>query len=533
MKITILKKILAIMLVLTIIPLAILGYVAINDAKELGFGAADSSAEALKINAEKDMLGVAENGARCVNEFFSEMERSVEGSAKHIHKIYTTPKLNDIEYQGNSFAFWATNLWIDHTNKEKLQNILDGIIIDSKYNDLVKQLDKEQKSKLDEYLDVLLNQEFPNVEENSEQPRFMPRFVSEKSIWGSIHSVIGTKLHVKNDQTRYLLNDFLFGLLDQEAQSILRKGMHKFEVSKFIIDSHPGIPNARLGFWGNTKGKESIEFTYSRPGEPVFHTASNGLGNSYYCKSPWALRDVGKVKPVWSTAVCTRPDVIKVIHPIYEVFDNPNSELVGFIEFPIDWATLSEQVVDVSYSKTGYMLMIDDTGKIISHPDPKQRGKQLVDINHQDVIIQDMIDGKSGTEQFPCPMIDGDVYFTYAPIEGPGWSVALVVPVSEIVEPAEAIRDEIKLNTEGIGTQNKVLFITLITMIIVIIMSIIFAKKITNPIKQLKQAADKVTSGEDATLPRLKGNDEIAELTGSMAMLIEAFKFAKKRGSKK
>ena len=129
-------------------------------------------------------------------------------------------------------------------------------------------------------------------------------------------------------------------------------------------------------------------------------------------------------------------------------------------------------------------------------------------------------------------MISGDVYFTYAPIEGPGWSVALVVPVSEIVEPAEAIRDEIKLHTEGLGTQNKVLFITLITMVIVIIISIFFAKTLSDPIKKLKDAADKITSGEDAEIPTARGNDEVAELTGSMEMLITAFKFAKKGGKK-
>jgi HAMP domain-containing protein len=62
-----------------------------------------------------------------------------------------------------------------------------------------------------------------------------------------------------------------------------------------------------------------------------------------------------------------------------------------------------------------------------------------------------------------------------------------------------------------------------------------FSTTITKPVIKLKDAADKVTSGEDAELPSANRNDEVAELTSSMEMLIAAFKFAKQgpKGGKK
>jgi two-component system sensor histidine kinase MtrB len=67
--------------------------------------------------------------------------------------------------------------------------------------------------------------------------------------------------------------------------------------------------------------------------------------------------------------------------------------------------------------------------------------------------------------------------------------------------------------------------IILLTIVFIIIICLKFAHSISMPVKQLKEAADKVTSGElDVKLPEVKGTDEVAELTGSVEMLIAAFK---------
>jgi len=74
----------------------------------------------------------------------------------------------------------------------------------------------------------------------------------------------------------------------------------------------------------------------------------------------------------------------------------------------------------------------------------------------------------------------------------------------------------------------NMLVILLIMLLIAIIATILVANTITKPIKQLKDVADRVTSGNfDATLPEA-ANDEIGELTASIEMLIVGLKM--KRG---
>lgn len=78
----------------------------------------------------------------------------------------------------------------------------------------------------------------------------------------------------------------------------------------------------------------------------------------------------------------------------------------------------------------------------------------------------------------------------------------------------------------------NMLFLTIIMLIIAIIITVVMANSITKPIMQLKDVADKVTSGNfDAQLPDVNTNDEIAELTASIEMLIVGLKL--KRGENK
>lgn len=80
--------------------------------------------------------------------------------------------------------------------------------------------------------------------------------------------------------------------------------------------------------------------------------------------------------------------------------------------------------------------------------------------------------------------------------------------------------------TSKMTNQNALLLI--VTILLAFVIGIIFSRSITNPIKDLKKAADQITLGDfNAKLPEIKGNDEVADLTASMEMLIAALKSKK------
>lgn len=92
--------------------------------------------------------------------------------------------------------------------------------------------------------------------------------------------------------------------------------------------------------------------------------------------------------------------------------------------------------------------------------------------------------------------------------------------IKSIISETESI---IMQSTRKIQTRNIMLIICIIAF--VLMASVMFAHTITDPIIKLKNVSDKVTSGDfSAQLPKVKSKDEIAELIGSMEMLVTALK---------
>jgi nitrogen fixation/metabolism regulation signal transduction histidine kinase len=100
-------------------------------------------------------------------------------------------------------------------------------------------------------------------------------------------------------------------------------------------------------------------------------------------------------------------------------------------------------------------------------------------------------------------------------------------PIVQIKEKNEKILNETNSSTIA-ATQmmfNKNVLLLLIILILVSIIGYVYAQSIARPIRELKNAADKITLGNfDTVLPSGNGSDEVADLVVSMEMLITALK---------
>lgn len=84
---------------------------------------------------------------------------------------------------------------------------------------------------------------------------------------------------------------------------------------------------------------------------------------------------------------------------------------------------------------------------------------------------------------------------------------------------------EVTLNAAANAMRTQGLIITLIMLIVVIVVSLVLAKGIADPIKELNDVASKLTDGNfDVKMPEVKGNDEVSQLTASMEMLVAGLK---------
>jgi len=90
------------------------------------------------------------------------------------------------------------------------------------------------------------------------------------------------------------------------------------------------------------------------------------------------------------------------------------------------------------------------------------------------------------------------------------------------------------LDAEFKAKNSQFLVIFAIVLALAVALALFLANVISKPLIQLKDAADKTTSGDfNVVLPEAKGDDEVAQLTGSVEMLVTAFKAGRKKGGKK
>ncbi len=127
--------------------------------------------------------------------------------------------------------------------------------------------------------------------------------------------------------------------------------------------------------------------------------------------------------------------------------------------------------------------------------------------------------------------------------DGVKLGISATTYINEFSAPALATKETIDVKVEeiseriNIATNNvkkEAIYIIVIILITVIATAFIFSRSLTNPLKELTQAANNVADGNlNAPLPEIKSEDEIKELSDAMKLLVGAVKFLKEGKHKK
>jgi len=215
--------------------------------------------------------------------------------------------------------------------------------------------------------------------------------------------------------------------------------------------------------------------------------------------------------------------------------------------------TISDLQADTEFQKiavqkvgeTGYTYLYEkDPATIRLHPD-----SELVDAPMSDFkdkfpawwgIIRPTLSGLTICGYYDWESSSGEVREKFAymtPVEGTPYVIAATTYISEFSEPVNKIEtkvqseidntiDEIKVSTESVSTQNTILLMTVITILIVMVVSYFFASTLTSPIKRLTSVADRVSMGdmEDTDID-IESEDEIGELAESFKRMIVSVKY--------
>lgn len=170
---------------------------------------------------------------------------------------------------------------------------------------------------------------------------------------------------------------------------------------------------------------------------------------------------------------------------------------------------LDEKVSGIRIGKGGHVFLVDQRGRIITHPDKEKILKvTLAGIPGMEGVAHQMLSGGSGIQGIDTP--EGERIVAYAPLGYGGWSLAVTQPRSEILAPVVHMRSIL-----------AVAFVV-ISVILAGLLTWMVRKNINRPIQRivakLGEGADQVSS---AASQLLSASRTLAEHSSEQAASLE------------
>ncbi len=178
-----------------------------------------------------------------------------------------------------------------------------------------------------------------------------------------------------------------------------------------------------------------------------------------------------------------------------------NGTLIGMVGIDITILTLKQEILNIQVLDDGYAFLVDEEGSTIMHPDLGEEfetitaleiGDDTQELNQFNSIVNKMTSGQRGTEKYTKNGVDW--YICYAPVPTTKYSLALVVPESNIIAPAMAIRDTISRAT--VQQVLIMLVILIVAIILIIFLGLLNSNRIVKPIKDVTKMANLVANGD-------------------------------------
>ena len=239
--------------------------------------------------------------------------------------------------------------------------------------------------------------------------------------------------------------------------------------------------------------------------------------------------------------------------PVY----GPEKELVAVVGTDVTLEVINELIINSQIGDLGYAFLIDNNGNIVARPGLSAKDKRwdesfetenLLANDNPELkrIAADMIAGNSGIVSFESDQ----KYIAYAAIASPNWSLAIVVPLEEIIAPALTTGSQISsaskdtqenINRRMDSMQKTFIGIFFVTLLAVSLLAFLLSRMITRPVLRVTHAAramerGELTAEETAILSQSKGRDEVALLSrvfASMATQVKGREHRLKKQVKK
>jgi GAF domain-containing protein/HAMP domain-containing protein len=212
--------------------------------------------------------------------------------------------------------------------------------------------------------------------------------------------------------------------------------------------------------------------------------------------------------------------VVTVASPVYE-----NNRFIGVVAADMKLGEITKQIGLLKIGKTGYAFLIDDAGRVLSMPQAgfDMFGIRAEDMNSEEFFKQTILGlGTTQLQAVTKRMTSGgnglltvdvngvETYISFFPIKANGYSIALVVPASELQGAIISARNQTQQQLRSAVQVAAILLIILLVVSVAI--SFGLGRIIAAPIQRLTQVASQISAGDLNIQATATTSDEIGTL---------------------
>jgi len=216
-----------------------------------------------------------------------------------------------------------------------------------------------------------------------------------------------------------------------------------------------------------------------------------------------------------------------------------HGKFIGVVAVDLKINEINDTILDFNLWESGYAFLIDSSSTTIAHKDLTTVGTPVTELEDDSAqfndVLKNMKAGKVGIEKIESGS-EGR-FIAYAPINSTGYILGIAVPVSEVLEHARELEDDVEERSSGITT--TFIIIGVIAIIITGIVAYFLGNTVVKPIKRLTDIASKLGTGEmkiddveedlarvasDGAVGPGKKGDEIGQLTQTFGDMLKTLK---------
>ncbi|MCS6842299.1 MAG: ATP-binding protein [Roseiflexus sp.] len=241
-----------------------------------------------------------------------------------------------------------------------------------------------------------------------------------------------------------------------------------------------------------------------------------------------AAREAGKA--VWVDTYVdanTKKLTTTCAAPIYD----RTGAFIGVVGFDVLLETIQQDMLSIDTPPGGSAFLLNQRGDVLLHnallsrqgrwDQPIVTDNLLSDANLQ---LRDIARRMTRAEQGVARLTiqNEEVYLAFAPIPSAGWSVGIVVPIAEVIGPAQQVSEVITQRQDVLSGQ--IILVIALSVVLVSLVSMPVALVLTRPLRELQAAAQRVAAGDLTYRVPESGDYEIANVGRSFNTMTDALR---------